>query len=229
MELKILLYGLQRSGTNFLETAVHKKYHVRFVNEVDDRSAPGHKHFRLYDQKEIIPEPQYYNDLTFTGYDDFEKQLQIPPDIILVISKDPYSWLLSYNSWAEKCHWPQPAHHYLEEYNLFYGQWLAFARQTDKIQFVRYRDLLNNSDQALSRLLSQFPLRKKFQWPLRSRLPARVAQSTYFSADRRRYYLNEQYLQSYTPEELQAINAIIDPLVLAGFGYEKKEAVPLQQ
>jgi hypothetical protein len=228
MELKILLYGLQRSGTNYLETAVNQKYHVLFVNEINDRSGPGHKHFRLYDQKAIIPEPHYGNELTFAGYDDFENHLEIPPDIILVISKDPYSWLLSYKSWAEKCHWPQPGHHYLKEYNLFYGKWLEFARQTDKIQFVRYCDLLNNNDQTLNHLQAKFPLQKKFQWPFRSRLPTLVPQSSYFSKHRRHYYLSEQYLNSYTREELQKINAIIDPQVLSGLGYEKKENVPLQ-
>ena len=223
--MKLLHYGLQRSGTNFLETAIKKNYRVKFLNDNQDRSSPLHKHFRLYDEKEIIPEPQYRNDLETAGFKEFERLLEVVPDYYLVISKDPYSWLLSYTRWAEQCHWPDVSHHYLIEYNLFYGKWLEFSGQTDRILFVRYLDLLQASDKELSRLESQIALKKKFLSPFTSRLITKVPQSEEFSNNRREYYLTRQYLKSYTREELHTINTLIDPQLLSGLDYQNTENI----
>jgi hypothetical protein len=156
----LLHYGLQRSGTNFLETLLKKKYRVRFLNSNTDRSSPLQKHFRLYDNKEVIPEPQYRNNIKVKNFDEFERLLETLPDYYVVISKDPYSWFLSYSNWAKKCNWPTVAHHYIKEYNLFYGKWLEFSGQTDKIVFVRYIDLLQNTDLELERLETKMKLQK---------------------------------------------------------------------
>lgn len=50
--MKVLHYGLQRSGTNFLETLLKRKYRIQFLNSNQDRKSPLQKHFRLYDDKE---------------------------------------------------------------------------------------------------------------------------------------------------------------------------------
>ncbi len=76
--MKLLHYGLQRSGTNFLESLVAKKYRVKFLNSNIDgirpeRSSPLHKHFRLYDEKDIVPEPKFRNELKITSFNDFEE------------------------------------------------------------------------------------------------------------------------------------------------------------
>jgi hypothetical protein len=226
--MDLLHYGLQRSGTNFLESLLAKKYRVRFLNSNVDgirplRSSPLHKHFRLYDEKDIIPEPQYYNEIKLASFDDFERLLEATPKYYLIVSKDPYSWYISYLDWAKRCNWPEVPYHYILEYNLFYGKWLEFSRQTKKILFVRYIDLLQDPDQELNRLGAIMHLRKKFLYGLRSNLVPKVPQSAEFSLERRSYYLNEQYLESYTKEGLQEINALIDPEVIKMLGYQKKE------
>ncbi len=226
--MKLLHYGLQRSGTNFLEYLLAKKYRVQFLNSnIDgirpDRSSPLHKHFRLYDEKDIIPEPKFRNELRIATFNAFEQLLEVIPDYYLIISKDPYSWFLSYTSWAKKCDWPVVPYHYILEYNLFYAKWLEFSRQTERILFVRYLDLLRDPDQELKRLESKMNLKKKFLYSLRSNLVPKVPQSGEFSSDRQSYYLNEQYLQSYTKEGLKEINDLIDPVVIDQLGYQKKE------
>ncbi len=223
--MKLLYYGLQRSGTNFLEVLLKRKYRVRFLNSNEDRSSPLQKHFRLYDDKEIIPDPQYRNNLKIEKFNDFEELLEIVPDYYLIISKDPYSWLISYNSWARKCSWPSVPHHYIIEYNQFYGKWLDFSQDTGKIVFTKYKDLLQNTDAELSRLGLSMNLKKKFLYPFISRTVDKVSQSEKFSADRRSYYLNEQYLKEYTKEELQEINDLIQSRVINLLGYQKKRNV----
>jgi len=226
--MKLLHYGLQRSGTNFLESLVAKKYRVKFLNSnIDgirpDRSSPLHKHFRLYDEKDIVPEPKFRNELKISSLKDFEDLLEVIPDYYLIISKDPYSWLISYTDWARRSNWAEVSYHYILEYNLFYGKWLELSQQTKKILFVRYIDLLRDPDEELDRLGSIMHLKKKFLYMLRSNVVPKVPQSGEFSMDRRNYYLGEQYLQGYTNESLQEINALIDPKVITRLGYELKE------
>ncbi|MDH3980930.1 MAG: hypothetical protein OEU91_10525 [Gammaproteobacteria bacterium] len=223
--MNLLHYGLQRSGTNFLETLLKKKYRVRFLNSDKDRRSPLQKHFRLYNDKDIISEPQYQNDLKFSDFESFERLFEVTPDYYLVISKDPYSWLLSYNNWAKKCNWPDVSHHYIEEYNLFYGKWLEFSRQTEKIIFIRYVDLLQNANEELSRLEAKIDLRKGIFSQFRSNVIGKVSQTRKFSNDRRSYYLSEKYLDRYNKGELQKINSLLDSRVVSQLGYETKGAV----
>jgi len=224
-QTKLLHYGLQRSGTNFLESLLRKKYRVRFLNSDRDRSSPLQKHFRLYDDKKIIPEPQYLNELTIPDFAHFEGLLETRPDYYIVISKDPYSWLLSYNNWARKCNWPAVPHHYIEEYNLFYGKWLEFSRQTRKIVFVRYIDLLQDAESELNRLESLMGLSKGFFYKFRSNVIGKVSQTGKFSTDRRDYYLDEKYLERYDAGELKKVNSLLDRETISGLGYEIRESI----
>jgi len=220
--MNLLHYGLQRSGSNYLETLLKKKYRIRFLNSNADRSSPIQKHFRLYDDKNIIPEPQYRNDCKISDFESFEQLLDIAPDYYLVISKDPYSWLLSYKSWAKKCNWPKVSHHYIDEYNLFYGKWLEFSRQSERVLFVRYIDLLKNPDEELSRLESKMDLKKNLLSSIMTSAIRKVAQSGSFSNDRLNYYLNEEYLDEYSKEELDLLNSHLDCQLISQLGYEEK-------
>lgn len=217
--MKLLLYGLQRSGTNYLESLLKRAYDVEVINNKQQRSSPSHKHFRLYDQKTIIPEAQYANSLPCPDLQTFEGYLQTVPDYYLVLSKEPISWLRSYQDWAQACGWPAVGHHYLEEYNLFYGRWLAFAKETERIVFLRYVDLLGAKEAALAGLEARLGLRRRWLGGLRLRRIRRVEQSADFSAERRAYYLNQAYLDAYDPAELEALERLVDAQVRAGLGY----------
>ena len=219
--MNLLHYGLQRSGTNFLEATLKRSYRVRFLNSNKNRDAPIQKHFRLYDDKKIVPNTEYSNELSTPDFKSFEGSLEMAPEYYLVISKDPYSWYLSYLEWAKKNNWPEVSHHYIVEYNLFYGRWLEFSQQTNKIIFVKYYDLLNNLDAELNRLESTMDLKPSFTSFFRSRAPKRVSQSRGFSDDKRSYYLEKKYLKKYSSDDLQEINSLIDSTTITGLGYEK--------
>jgi hypothetical protein len=226
--MKLLHYGLQRSGTNFLESLLAKKYCVQFLNSNiegirPDRSSPLHKHFRLYDEKDIVPEPKFRNELKIANFNAFEQYLEVIPDYYLIISKDPYSWYLSYADWAKRSNWSEVPYHYILEYNLFYSKWLKFSQQTRRILFVRYIDLLRDPDEELKRLELIMQLKKRLLYMLRSNVVFKVPQSGEFSIDKRSYYISEQYLLSYTKESLQEINNLIDPRVIDLLGYQKRE------
>ena len=221
--MKLLHYGLQRSGTNFLESLLKKNYRVQFLNSNKDRSSPLQKHFRLYSEKNVIPEPQYRNNIFVEKFEKFESLFDVTPDYYLVISKDPYSWYLSYRNWAKKCNWPEVNHHYIEEYNLFYGKFLEFSDQTEKIVFVKYIDLLKNSSAVLKQLEASMNLKEKIPSQFILRKSDHVSQSSPFTEERRAYYIDEKYLKDYSDEDLQLLNSYLNTEVTALLGYQKRE------
>lgn len=220
--MNLLHYALQRSGSNYLEAILKNRCQIRFLNSNKDRSSPLQKHFRLYNEKKIIPDPGYLNDHYLNSFKDFERLLPVRPDYYLVISKDPYSWLLSYKDWAKKCNWPNVSHHYITEYNLFYGSWLEFSLQTKRILFVRYIDLLRDTDQELSRLEETMGLKRRVFSKFRSASVGNVSQSKKFSSDKREYYLKERYMRRYDKEDIYELNRLLDVKVISRLGYEKR-------
>ena len=218
--MKLLHYGLQRSGTNFFENILNRKFGVQFVNEIEDRTHPTQKHVRLYANKNLVPEPQYYNNLKINDYEEYKNQVGYEPERILVVSKDPYSWLLSYKNWAKKCNWPKVNHHYIEEYNEFYKTWVDFSFQTDRIVFIRYLDLIEQGDAYVHQIGQKLGLQPVSS--IQGSDIRHVPQSEEFSQEKLNYYLNEEYLKDYGTDELEEINELLDLRVLNLLGYVRK-------
>ena len=227
----LLLYGLQRSGTNFLETLLKKTFKVQFLNN-EDRSSILQKHCRIYSNKKIIPEPQYYNELSIVSFESFLNQLTSSsiPSSIIVISKDPYSWYLSYLRWGAKCNWPNVSHHYVEEYNMFYNMWVKFSEQTDIIHFIRYVDLISDQNNVILKLKDHFGY--EYNNSLMNYLGIfnrinKVPQSSTFTDKKKNYYLNKEYLNGYDQIEFDKINQLIDEKLLSSLGYSKINSLPV--
>ena len=224
--MKLLLYGLQRSGTNYLEALLKRTYRVKFLNDKNDRSSIRHKHVRLYAEKDRIPEPQYKNQLVVNSGSEFFQQLDIDPDFVLIISKDPYSWYISYQKWAKKCDWPPVNHHYIEEYNLFYGKWLDLAEANSKFIFVQYAELLENPDAVIEKLAVQMDLKTTIWSAIRNRFSGRdsriskVSHSGSFNESQQEYYQQKQYMADFNEAELNQLNEALDLGVLEKLGYQ---------
>ncbi len=226
--MNILIYGLQRSGTNYIEKVFTDRYRITYLNDNADTAYPGAKHFRLYANKAIIPHPVYFNNITVSNFASFEALLDNVPDYYLVISKDPYSWLLSYEKWAEKCKWEKVNHHYVEEYNQFYGKWLELAEQTNKIVFVRYIDLLQNIEQELQRLEKAMKLTKKILGMFAPIKYRNLPKSEKFTHEHYEYYANELYLANYSQVGLNEANNHLDHDIMSKLGYTVRYNVEQQ-
>jgi len=50
------IYGLQRSGTNLIQKFLETNFNISLMNNFGDRQSPAHTHFRIYDDKGIIPQ-----------------------------------------------------------------------------------------------------------------------------------------------------------------------------
>lgn len=214
---KILLYGLQRSGTNILETLLKKNFKFSLLNSNRDRANPIQKHFRLYDDKNLIPEPKYNNNLIFNSFSDFEKTLTKTPDKYIIISKDTWSWYLSYLNWAEKCKWEKPKYHYIQEYNEFYKKWFDFSKNTDKIMLVKYIDLSVDTVKTLNWIQNEINLSKRRV--IFSKNINKVSQSSKFTDNKKNYYTNKEYMSKYSKEKLEDLNDLLDYKLLESLGY----------
>jgi hypothetical protein len=226
---RILHYGLQRSGTNVLETYLKQNFKIELLNNNLERANTLHKHFRLYEDKQYIPEIQFANDLTFNSFAAYEEsfKLENKVDAILIISKDPYSWYLSYLNWAKKCNWPMVNYHYIEEYNRFHEKWIAFGKEDSRISFIKYIDLIENPKQVLTQLKSKHQLSLKLfkqifgiNYSIR-----KVSESDTFTQSNLKFYTQKEYLNKLDYTEIKAINNLISPTILSELGYPLESIV----
>ena len=219
----ILHYGLQRSGTNVLEAHLNQNFNVSLLNSLD-RTNPLHKHFRLYEEKQFIPEPQFQNKLSFKSFAEFEHSFDINTKIegIIIISKDPYSWYTSYTNWAKKCQWPEVNYHYIEEYNLFHAKWLEFSKQSNKISLIRYIDLITDAKNVLTQLKNQhqLPLKLKSKiFGIQSEIK-KVSESDTFTKEKLKFYTEKEYLLKISSEKIDEINSKLDKNLMKDLGYQ---------
>ncbi len=223
MRKGILIYGLQRSGTNFLEKLLSKNFRIKMPVQNKVRHHPIHKHFRLYDQKNHIPESKFLNALRFNSFDDYLKSLEINFEIkgVIIISKDPYSWLISYKNWGKKHNWPIVKHHYIEEYNFFYEKWMDFSQEDERILHIRYSDLLLNTHLTLNKISVKLELQNKFSTKVFGELNKvqKVKESGKFTSQKFKYYKNKEYMSSYSKESLKTTNSLINKIFIEKLCY----------
>ena len=179
--ISALHFGLQRSGTNyfvkyFKDWFGNKIWNLENVQNIS-RNSPLHKHFRLYDNKDLVPELSYYNNCSIMCLDDYNNLVMNfgkPNDLfdlknypIFIITKDPINWLSSYKKWAIKCNW-ELKETYINEYFEFYGRWLLLANEGHKIMFIKYIDLVNKPIMVAFRILFKIGFLFKLQVLLKS-------------------------------------------------------------
>jgi len=220
--VRILLYGLQRSGTNFVKSLLDRNFQTIWENDSSPRNSPAHKHYRPYGG-EAFPTQEYRTEDSPKTFRDLEARLEPPlPTYYLIVSKSPYSWLLSYKKWARRCDWPEPDHHYIEEWNHFYRTWLKWGETTERIIFVRYIDVLENVEQELQRIRKDVGLKKRWQACFLKMIPSKVEQSPNFDKERRLHYLEKKFLEEYSQKEIGVVNKNLANRVVKRMGYEVK-------
>ncbi|MFC2129197.1 hypothetical protein ACFLQX_00285 [Bacteroidota bacterium] len=219
---RLLYYGLQRSGTNFLAKVIQQQFEVEFLNKRYIRSHPRHKHFRIYDNKELIGRENYHNTLLIEDLQDFENKLEISgnADGFIILSKDPYSWLISYKKWAKRMKWSDPPHPYILEYNEFYRKWWELSLQSEKVIFLRYEDLLMHTHEVLNNLSDKFELDRLPSEFIQDEQIKRVPYSAKFTSKNLKYYSRKKYLKKYSNKELKVLNALIDHDLIKNLGYK---------
>lgn len=221
-----LLYGMQRTGSNYTQEVLLQNFqNIRFYNHVS-RCLPTHKHFRLYDEKAIIPDVRYYNSFTYKRFKDFKEHAELIAgreiSLFIVTIKDPYSWYVSYKKHAKKNKYvyikKSLNSHYIIDYNLFYRKWLDFSMEAPaEVLMVRYEDLISDLDVSLQRMGDKFDLDRSSEVSIN---PAKVSMSKTFTSRRATYYKNNKYLDLISERELSVIQHLLDKELLSSLNYQ---------
>ncbi|MBT3647509.1 MAG: hypothetical protein HN542_04625 [Flavobacteriales bacterium] len=234
MNNDIMIYGLQRSGTNYVEALLVENFEgVQIWNEHYPDCLPTQKHFRLYDEKHLIPSLQFQNNFLYDGFSDFDKHVSRLTEksqlSYVVVVKHPLSWYLSYFNWASKKHHIDHRKkdvngHFILEWNLFMKKWLAFqAEAPGRVHIVKYEDLIADHDTSLEAASSYLKLTKRHSDFF---IPEKVGMSKGFGKKRLDYYKKKSYLDELPETHYRVIRELVDDNVLSDLGYEMKDSQP---
>jgi len=207
------LYGLQRSGTNVIEDFLKNNYSITFSNDVSNRNSPKHKHFRIYNNKNYIPNTdkvsQYFNNYIVNSLEELDILLNNTEHTnkYFIVYKDIYTWLPSICKWAEKCKWiTKEKKDFINDYILFIEKWNSI--KTERVLFINYNEYINfvtNNDISIITNINKFlntTLNKKIL------IPTKVNCSSDFTEERLNYYKNKNYMKYYTKEEIELIKKL---------------------
>jgi len=224
-----IMYGMQRTSTNYIEQLIIKNIQdVKILNTSLARCLPAHRHFRLYNEKFIIPDQQYYNSFIYEDFSSFkehvEKSVGQEVKFFIVTVKDPFSWYLSYYSHARKNGYPMNRKtfnsHFVVDYNLFYRSWLTFKKQApDEVLIVKYEDALDDLSLFLKNIISHFNLQSIPEDIIN---PQKVGMSKKFSSKKLLYYKQKKYMDLLSSQEKQIILNLLDDEILSLYDYNKE-------
>tara|TARA_Y100000816_G_scaffold79655_1_gene54396 strand:+ start:2884 stop:3525 length:642 start_codon:yes stop_codon:yes gene_type:complete len=211
--MSIYLYGLQRSGTNVLTDFLINNYNIKIHNEnTEDRNSIQHKHCRIYDNKEFIPNTdvikQYYNEYFIDSINKLDYLLgdETNSNKYIIVYKDIFEWLPSINEWANKCNWvTKEKMDFVNDYKEYMKKWEQI--KNERVLFISYTEYLNlivNNDNKLSKKIEEFLNCKKNDSFIFSK---KVGCSDVFTIKKIDYYINKRYMDLYTNEEIKLINA----------------------
>ena len=147
--MNVLLYGLQRSGTNYLIEILKTDPKINFING-SERNVFTHKHYRFHNIKKIIPHKQFYPISNIKSVDDIFNKIQV--DKIIVIEKNIYHWYDSILNWATQCNWRFINKEFSEEFIEDHYYFHNFFKNNDKIIYILYEDLLFNKNNVINNL-----------------------------------------------------------------------------
>lgn len=229
---KILkVYGLERTGTNYIEWLVNRNYpYVRVCT-----NQMGWKHAAVRAPVERLLRTGL-EDLTDEERDDlfahrFFKEKAYREEIeahlaekricFAIMVKNPYSW---YVSMARYHKFPiHPLRKKLfRHWNRTNSRWFQFANEfSDRTMIFRYEDLLCRLDQRVEEMGTKFNLERR-NGEVEDQL-ARIAPSLRVTKKEmdRLYFFRRDYLKEFTQEDMETINPILNPMLMGTFNYTK--------
>jgi len=222
-----LLYGMQRTGSNYTEQVLLKNFHnIHFYNNDFARCLPVHKHFRLYDEKAVIPDVRYYNNFIYKDFKEFKEHVELilgrSVKLFIVTMKDPYSWYISYKKHAKKNEYTYIKNslnsHYIIDYNLFYKKWLDFSVEAPgEVLMVKYEELIGDLNASLQRMGQKLKLDRSSEQSVN---PSKVFMNKRFTSSKANYYKDKLYLDLISDRELSVIQHLLDPELISSMKYQ---------
>ncbi len=199
----VKMFGLKRTGTNWLLQLLGMNYHVTwFINE------GGWKHGR-YRLPELLGRHM---------------------DSVVMV-KDIYSWLVSMHRyrglWGKEDfgEFVQDGQ-FVEHWNIVNRHWLNAAGRIPmpfNMEVVRYEDLLEDpvlTCEIVARELGLVRKRKLKKFFVETKRMGRSGKPARRQFTRGAYYLKKKYMEHYTPKTLDTVRGLVDKNLAKEFGYE---------
>lgn len=216
---KFYVFGLQRSGTNYLEQTLAKNFNLR-------RENPSNRNGERWKHRVSVSE-QVKND-------------DIP---IFVIHKNPYMWIESICfrksfDWKEtQTDFPATIPHANPEYNvgkenlnivnlaktyqMFYRNWVTRSDKEllDKVYKIKYEDMLDDDKRVeiLKDIRDTYDFKHPDTMPWEN--PTRVGMSPLFTPQSKAMYVN-QTPQHLTENQIKIITQTLSPMLISNLGYD---------
>lgn len=217
----MLLYGLQRTSTNYINQLIVSNYgNTKFFNDHSSRFLPTHKHFRLYEDKFIIPSRQYYNSYYYNDFQAFRNHVERLANTeikkFVIAIKHPYSWYLSFTKHAKKNGYELNKKgfnpHFIWDYNHFYLKWLNFKNESpEEIEIIKYEDVIDDVPKFLAdfgKTIRRNPNSESIH------NPSSVFMSKKFTTKKRKFYSEQRYMNLINEKDKIAICEILDEKIL---------------
>ena len=227
--LPLLMYGLQRASTNYINQLIVSNYSsAKFFNDHSSRFLPTHKHFRLYNDKFMIPSKEYYNSYYYNDFKAFREHVERLANTeirkFVIVIKHPYSWYLSFTKHAKKNGFELNKKgfnpHFIWDYNHFYLKWLKFKSESpEEIEIVKYEDAICD----VPKFIADFgrSIRRNPNSELIHN-PSTVFMSKKFTNKKRKFYSEQRYMNLVLEKDKVAICEILDKKILEFYNLEFK-------
>lgn len=160
-ELPIVIQGIQRSGTNYLNELL-KQYNYKVLNYYDpQRNDPKHKHFRWQHEKDSIRmDKRYNNNLIANSIEEINAHSGYKVDTKhLVIFRAPEKWLGSIYRWGLANRWfsdevdffSNKLELYINEWDSYYHFWQKInEKHPSSVFIINYDNLRQNTIENLN-------------------------------------------------------------------------------
>jgi len=170
-------HGIERSGTNFLRACLLESG-VKLINKFDPKEGtPGHKHFRWYKNKALIPSfrDEFKNTLIVENIETLNSLCAYPKKTKhIVIKKERNNAIFSLANFGIRNGWFKDSNEALNSLDLlakdfdnYYDFWDDMSRKNPKfVQVVNYESILESSE-TLHKALIELSIPIKINFPSR--------------------------------------------------------------
>lgn len=210
---EFFVYGIQRSGTNFLQRFIsnntdltHKKTEWKHIREAENLDAADRLNIYVYKS------PYKWIESIARNHEDVPKKWA--PEYPINKTGDGIVTIESSHRGREKDKKQFNVEALAQCYSDHLKQWFSINR--DNVVFIQYEELMKNPQEWLA------DLGKKHEFTVQgTKVPDKVPQSHKFTEDNKQYYTDPEKLEYLTQEQIDVINATIDPQILNFIKYKK--------
>lgn len=193
---KMKIYGLKRTGTNFLAKLLIRNFHVEC--------------------------PENYNGWKHGAYVQHLLGEEVP---FIVVIKHPLSWIDSlYDHIDSNWGFLRFANHYYWEWNNMYRHWDGLYKRHITNKIVRYEDLIDDTKGMVKKIAKDFDMKIVGNgdgniYTVENRInPGRVKSCQKF--EKEKYFLNQDYLEKYPVKFLKKMkNEKLDKYLMDKYNY----------